>query len=396
MGLADTARGDYSLAIGYKTRAQTYYSTAAGAYTTASGWYSTAMGGRTTASGYGSVAMGYYSIASKNYSTAIGSNSTASGDKSIAMGYNATALHNGCIAIGSYAKSSGDMYGSTAIGQNTTASGRGSIAMGTITTASGNFSTALGDETKASGIVSTAMGIHTTASGYYSTSIGSYTLANTYLMVSMGRYNDTTKYNGLNSYSSWYDNDPLFVIGNGTGTSSRSNALTVLKNGMIGLQTVTSPTYALQLPNSTTPGVGRAQANAWVTYSDARVKSDQQKINYGLQEILELQPKQYIQHNSDNYIESIEIDPGIKTIGLIAQEVYNIIPEVVSKPTDENQLWGVDYNKIVPVLVKGIQEQQQQINSQQEQIESQQQEIDELKSLVKSLIDNQTSQVNSK
>ena len=38
------------------------------------------------------------------------------------------------------------------------------------------------------------------------------------------------------------------------------------------------------------------------------------------------------------------------------------MPEAVSKPTDEaNQVWAVDYTKLVPILTKAIQEQQAEI-----------------------------------
>ena len=48
----------------------------------------------------------------------------------------------------------------------------------------------------------------------------------------------------------------------------------------------------------------------------------------------------------------------------MAQEVHEIIPEAVSRPEDETkELWALDYNKLVPVLVKAVQEQHQEIES---------------------------------
>jgi len=59
-----------------------------------------------------------------------------------------------------------------------------------------------------------------------------------------------------------------------------------------------------------------------------------------------------------------------KEIGFIAQDLYKIIPEMVYKPKDETkELWAVDYSKLVPVLVKAIQEQEQKIEAQQKIIE---------------------------
>ena len=55
--------------------------------------------------------------------------------------------------------------------------------------------------------------------------------------------------------------------------------------------------------------------------------------------------------------------------------MFNVIPEAVIKPIDESQeLWSISYEKLTPVLIKSIQEQQQQI-----QIQKQQSEIETLK-----------------
>jgi hypothetical protein len=48
--------------------------------------------------------------------------------------------------------------------------------------------------------------------------------------------------------------------------------------------------------------------------------------------------------------------------GLIAQEVEKVFPEMV-KPIDSNGYKGVDYVKLIPVLVEAIKEQQKQIEA---------------------------------
>jgi len=203
-------------------------STAMGQSTTASGSSSTAMGLGTTASGHNSTAMGYGSGASGAHSTAMGYATTASGTYSTAMGYRTTA----------------NIDGSTAIGYNATASGLSSTAMGTGTTASGDYSTALGQGTHASGNVSTAMGHSTTASGTYSTAMGVFTKAKAFASVAIGRYNDSS-----GTADSWVNTDPLFVIGNGTSSNARSNAMTVLKDGKVGIGTI-SPLTRLHVADT--------------------------------------------------------------------------------------------------------------------------------------------------
>ncbi len=61
--------------------------------------------------------------------------------------------------------------------------------------------------------------------------MGYNTRAKSFASVVLGQWNDTTSTSGL----SWVTTDPLFVVGNGTAHNARSNALTILKNGNIGI-----------------------------------------------------------------------------------------------------------------------------------------------------------------
>jgi hypothetical protein len=259
-----------------------------------------------------------------------------------------------------------------------------STAMGAYTFAGGNSTTAMGYDTYANGNYSTAIGYFSTANGDYSTAMGVSALSPSGYEIVLGRFN--TDYTPVSS-SGWDTADRLFVLGNGTALGSRSNAITVLKNGSIGLQTVTNPTYALELPNSSTIGIGQARAYAWATYSDGRAKSEQTVLSYGINEIMQLIPSEYFHHGTVSNENGIEINKeGIHDIGLIAQDVYNIIPEAVNKPeNEERELWSISYDKLVPVLIKGIQEQQQMIESQNHHIELQRLENTELRQELNSL-----------
>ena len=120
---------------------------------------------------------------------------------------------------------------------------------------------------------------------------------------------------------------------------------------------VESPTYRLELPNDTSSNNGRARAVQWATYSDSRIKTNQQAIQYGLNELLQLKPKSYEQHSSSFRNGNLVVDQDhyFHTIGLVAQEVYGVIPEAVYKPTNENtNLWSLDYEKLVPVIIQSI------------------------------------------
>lgn len=140
------------------------------------------------------------------------------GTVSFATGVNTVASGSASVACG---------YGTDAIGSSC-------IAMGEATRASGFASVALGYSTIASGSTSFASGYNTKASGHYSSVFGYYGIANSAYSFVVGRFNDTT----ASSNFDWIPTDPLFAVGNGTSINTRSNALTILKNGRIGIKTV--------------------------------------------------------------------------------------------------------------------------------------------------------------
>jgi hypothetical protein len=183
-------------------------------YVSAVNWNKDSIGTFSFATGYNTKAKGTASIS-------MGDATTASGDYSTSMG-------SGTIASGHY---------STSMGIATTASGFNSSSMGWGTIASGNYSTSMGSFTMASGHTSTSMGWGTIAIGNNSTSMGFSTIAKTSNSLAIGIYNDTT--NG----------DRLFEIGNGESHTNRSNAMTVLHNGNVGIGT-TNPSNRLHISNA--------------------------------------------------------------------------------------------------------------------------------------------------
>ncbi len=214
--------------------------------TIASGDYSYAFGMGSEALNQGAFVFGTKNTASGKYSLAMGYKTTASGDYSSTMGHGVIASGGSSFATGSYSVASGGV--STAMGYNTVASGSYSFAIGSATLASNYYSVAMGNNTISSGRWSTAMGASTTASGWISTAMGHTTTAQSYASVVLGRYNIIS-----GNTTSWVATDPLFVIGNGPSTAVRSNAVTVLKNGNVGIGTAT-PVANLHVVGDATQG----------------------------------------------------------------------------------------------------------------------------------------------
>jgi len=104
---------------------------------------------------------------------------------------------------------------------------------------------------------------------------------------------------------------------------------------------------------------GSAHADVeWTTYSDGRLKFDQEVLPYGLNEVMQLQPKVY---NRDSGYLSEDGTPVLegkrrRQIGFVAQEVMEIVPELV-KPIDITQSWySLDDGKLSALLVSAVQQ----------------------------------------
>ena len=116
-------------------------------------------------------------------------------------------------------------------------------------------------------------------------------------------------------------------------------------------------------------GDGHAYADhSWNTFSDNRLKQDIEDSPYGLDEIMRLKPKKYTRYSGElkpkdgsNEKEIVlEDGSGRAEVGLLAQDVYQVMPEIVDRPVDENNsFWGMSYDHLAPVIIKAI----QQLNS---------------------------------
>ncbi len=91
--------------------------------------------------------------------------------------------------------------------------------------------------------------------------------------------------------------------------------------------------------------------------SSIRYKENVETIKYGLDKVLQMRGVTY--DKKDN---------GVKEMGVIAEEIYEVLPEVVLK-NEEGEIDSVSYGRITAVLIEAIKEQQKQ--------------IEELKSLIK-------------
>jgi predicted phage tail protein len=108
--------------------------------------------------------------------------------------------------------------------------------------------------------------------------------------------------------------------------------------------------------------------------SDIRLKKDVKTTEYGLTEVMKLRPVNYTWRDNDR-----------KDLGFIAQEIKEILPELVLVSDDEMNTLLMYYNGVIPVLVKAMQEQQKIIENQSAAIEllkAENKDIQELKASI--------------
>ena len=86
----------------------------------------------------------------------------------------------------------------------------------------------------------------------------------------------------------------------------------------------------------------------YTAISDKRLKKNITPLQYGLKEVLALNPVMYNMKTED--------DTKKKHIGLIAQEVKVVMDELVEDIDETKQSYGLSATELVPVLIKAIQE----------------------------------------
>jgi hypothetical protein len=117
-----------------------------------------------------------------------------------------------------------------------------------------------------------------------------------------------------------------------------------------------------------------ARANAWNTFSDRRWKSNFKKIEKSLEKLDKINGYYYNWKNRDD--KSLQV-------GVIAQEIEEVLPEIVS--TDENGYKSVDYSKLSALLIEATKEQQTIIENQESQIQNLNEKYEDLQKEIENI-----------
>jgi hypothetical protein len=131
-----------------------------------------------------------------------------------------------------------------------------------------------------------------------------------------------------------------------TGALTTLTPFTIYRNGNVGINNI-APAYTLDVT-----GTIRATVDVTVT-SDMRTKTNVETLSNALSKVNALRGVSY----------TSKADPSIQKIGVIAQEIEKVLPEVVMTDTSPEQTKSVTYGNITAVLIEAIKELTQRLQS---------------------------------
>jgi len=354
-----------------------------GSINTASGTYalgSNQTGSANTASGYLALyanTTGNFNTASGSYaleSNSSGSNDTAAGNEALndnstgtdntAMGANA--LQQNTQGSENTAVGSGALYSNSEFTSNNSAIGYQALYSNTVgggNTAEG--SVALYSNTSGYGdLANGSAALYTNSSGYENVAEGSdalyfNTTGHDNTGVGVAALEDNETGHNLSCLGAFCSaGDRLF---NATAVGAHaavkaSNSLVLGGTGEyavnVGIGTA-MPSNILTIAR----GAGHPVSDSWETYSSRRWKANIKTLPDALRKVERLRGVSYDLK-----------DGGKHEIGVIAEEVGAVVPEVVSYEANGKDASGVDYSRLTALLIEAVKQQQKQIAVEREQI----------------------------
>lgn len=319
-----SSSGNYNAAVGFQSlyaNTSGHHNAALGfqaLYFNTDGYDNTASGNQSlfsNTSGYANTAMGDWALLDNitgYYNTAFGKN---------ALIRNINGYQNTGIGVAALAANKS--------GISNTASGFLSLYLDT----SGSGNTAAGNQSLYSNLTgnyNTAMGY---LAGFTNTAGNNNTLIGSNADVTAAGFSNA----GAIGYNAKVAGSNCFVIG-GTGADAVN----------VGIGT--------SLPTERLDVIGNIKATGTITPSDIRFKQNIHGLEQCLQKIMQLNGVSY--NWRMNEFENRGFNNQLQ-LGFIAQDVEKVFPQIVHTASDGYK--GIDYAKLVPVLVEAVKEQQKEI-----------------------------------
>jgi hypothetical protein len=129
------------------------------------------------------------------------------------------------------------------------------------------------------------------------------------------------------------------------GTEGRNGDIYLAPNGgNVGIGT-SSPRNTLEVAFN-----GTTLADSWTTRSSRRFKTNIQPLIGALEKVTQLQGVSYDRK-----------EDGKHEIGVVAEDVEQIVPEIVARDPETREVQGVDYARVSALLIEAIKAQQAEI-----------------------------------
>ena len=298
-------------------------------------------------------------------------NTTSGADSTVAIGTN-------CLSVSGYSGEANTVVGHQAA--NNLSSGDNNTLIGYkagFAASTGASNTLIGYE---AGLAITTAG-NNVLIGYQSGKslvAGSNSGSNVFVGYQTGFGANNANYNTLLGYQTGYgltngENNTII----GSFASAYGGALTTGDNNTIignaAYPSAATVSNEITLGNSSISAL-RCAVTSITSLSDERDKSDIRDITYGLAFIDALQPREFVWNNrpeikteidedgNETQVEFYSSNKGKKDFGFIAQEVKELDNDTLRLVYSENEeKLELSYGKLVPILVKAIQELKEEI-----------------------------------
>lgn len=401
IGNSAVTNGSNSISIGNGANANNTTSLAIGpaAFTAYGTTGVIAIGSSATSNSTNSIALGTSSSVAFSVSpaVAIGNSAVVNGNNGVAIGNGANVGYvSNATALGAGASAVTSANNSTAIGYNASATQANEIILGDRSNTS--LGVGIGTESFSGSNREKLLvdaGANTSAAyqnvivgkgntNYYAqlniqnTNAGN--AASSDVVATADNGNETSNYIDMGMNSSTYtatgilggaNNGYLYTTGNdfviGNSTNNKSLIFFTTTGGTnIERMRITNTGLVPGTDNTYTDGTSTNRwsavwsANGTIQTSDIRLKKNIEPLAYGLKEVLQLRPVSYDWKNNS----------GSHKIGLIAQEVKKIVPQVVVGDAEKENL-GMNYAELVPVLINAIKDLNKKVEALEAQVASQ-------------------------
>jgi len=195
--------------------------------------------------------------------------------------------------------------------------------------------------------------------GLVNSTISGIALGSNLATLTIGTGLSGTSYNGSTGITIANTGVTSIVAGTGISISGGTGAVTVTNSSVVGTGTnLQINSLGVGTAGSGTAGEIRATNQITAYYSDDRLKTRTGNIQNALEKVLSLDGFHY--HANQTAVE-LGYNASKEEVGLSAQQVQAVLPEVVvPAPIDDTYL-TIQYERVIPLLVEAIKEQQKQI-----------------------------------